>query len=151
MYDLVSRIKAVDAFTPVAAQAADANGPIVDCFGYESVMVVVDLGAEGWTLTGSNFVELTMNEGNDSGLSDAAVVPAAEQIGAWETPASGIFKRIDAGTEAPAVYVIGLRPTKRYIRLTLDFTGTVTGGIPVAAVAILANARHQPAGVAQTP
>jgi hypothetical protein len=151
MFDEASRLKVLDAFTPVAAQAADANGPIIDCQGYEAVTILVDLGAEGWTLTTSNYVELTMNEGNDSGLSDAAVVPASEQIGAWETPASGIFKRIDAPAEAPAVYVIGLKPSKRYVRLTLDFTGTVTGGIPAAAVAVLSHARHQPAGVAQTP
>lgn len=151
MLDQVSDLKVLDAFTPVAAQAADANGPIIDCQGYESVTLVVNLGAEAFTMNGSNFLDLIMQEGDNSGLSDAANVPASEQVGAWETPASAIFKRLDNSAEAPAVYALGLRPTKRYVRLTLDFTGTVTGGIPVAAVAILSHARHNPAGVAQTP
>lgn len=151
MFELSAQTRALDAFTPVAAQAADANGITIDTQGYDGVTFVVDVGAEGFTMNTSNYLDLIAQEGDAANLSDAAAVPAGQQIGTWETPASAIFVRLNDPAEAPGVYKFSFVPRKRYCRIVLDFTGTVTGGIPIAAVALLSKARHQPAGVTQTP
>lgn len=151
MRDAASSLNPINAFTTVGASAADADGAIIDTQGYEELTFVFAFGAEAYTANASNYVELVVKHGNDSGLSDVDIVPASDQVGTWETPASAVYKRLDAAGDSPAVYEFGVKASKRYVRVSLNFEGTVTGGIPVAGIALLGGALHNPAGVTQAP
>ena len=53
MKDLKNNIGVVQSLAP-AARDADANGTGVDLQGFESATVVIDMGAEGITLSTTN-------------------------------------------------------------------------------------------------
>lgn len=123
----------IDDRVAVVEQAiiADATvvGEIIDTLGFESLEYIVQVG----TITTGNLA-LVIEEGDDSGLSDAAAVPAAETLGAL----TGFV--VTSDDEVRRVGSIG---KKRYQRLTLE--GTDTSVIDfVSAVAILGHPKRGP-------
>ena len=59
MQDLKNNIGVVQSLAP-AARDADANGTGVDLQGFESATVVIDMGAEGITLSTTNKIEIEL-------------------------------------------------------------------------------------------
>jgi hypothetical protein len=103
-------------------------GNIIDTVGFESLLFLVSLG--NWT-DGTFTVKL--EEGDDSGLSDAADVPAAQVLGTL--PALGADNAIGR---------VGSIGKKRYQRLSIVTTGVTTGSTGVSAQAVLAHPKHAP-------
>ena len=116
------------------AIVADATvvGEIIDTLGFESLEYIVQVG----TIT-TGALALVIEEGDDSGLSDAAAVSADETLGAL----TGFVAADDDSTKR-----VGSIGKKRYQRLTLEGTGTSVIDF-VSAVAILGHPKH--AAVAQ--
>lgn len=102
-------------------------GEIIDRQKFDSLLFVIATG----TLTDADATfAVTMEEGNDSGLSDTGAVAAADIDG---TLALAGFD-FSADKKCRKVAYCG---NKRYVRLTITPTGNNSGAAPVSAVAIL--------------
>jgi hypothetical protein len=128
MRDLISKIDVRAAITPVVITDNTASvSAIIDRRGFDSLAFLITLG----TLSDADAtLTALMEEGDDSGLSDAAAV-ADGDLNGTEALASATFA--DDG-ECRKIGYVG---NKRYVRLTLTPAAN-TGNIPVAAVAVLA-------------
>jgi len=98
-------------------------GDIIDTAGYSSLLFAIQSG----TLTDGTYTVL-IEEGNDSGLSDASAVVDADLT---NTEASASF----AATDDNTVNKIGYVGSKRYVRLSLVSASTSSGGT-LGAIAI---------------
>jgi hypothetical protein len=108
MRDQMNLIHPVTAVKPQTQTNADTAivGPIIDRSGYESVTLVMLLG----TMTDANVVGVvTLEHGDDSGLSDTAAPAAADLVG---TLALMNFQ-YDDDIECRKIGYVG---SKRYIR-----------------------------------
>ncbi|MCU0589866.1 MAG: hypothetical protein MUC33_01380 [Desulfobacterales bacterium] len=123
--------------------APDTNCTSVDGRGFKEVVHVVHLGDSGDTLSGSVKVECELEESDDN--SSFTAVPAAKLTNAVSGANTGCFGLIDAPTEDSQFYWTEYRGSKRYTRVVLNFTGTHTSGIPVAAWALRRGPQYLPA------
>lgn len=113
----------------IAAITTDTTtaGAIIDTKGYGAVEFIMMSG----TITDGTYTPL-IQEGDDSGLSDAVAVSDDNLFG---TEAGVAFVAADDNT----VKRIGYRVGKyRYVRLNYVSTGTTSGGT-LGAIAVLAN------------
>ena len=127
-----------------AVRTAAANGTGVDLQGYESATVLVDVGAEGDTLSSSVFFEVSLEESDDN-----STFTDVEQAGIVDgTIASGgIFLKLDGTTGGDpdttrGIFRVGYVGGKRYIRVVLAKTGTHSNGTPLGAMVVKGHARH---------
>ena len=97
-------------------------GAIIDTAGFESIEFMIASG----TITDGAYA-LKLEQGDDSGLSDAADVPAAEILGVL----TGFVAADD-----DSVKRVGSIGKKRYQRLSIVSTTTTTGGTNFSAIAV---------------
>ena len=109
--------------TTAISSDTTTNGVIIDTAGYESIMFVIVSG----TITDGTYTPL-IQEGDDSGLSDAASVADADLT---NTEASVAFTATDDNTVKSIAYV----GSKRYVKFNIDSAGTSSGGT-LSAVAV---------------
>jgi len=128
------------AIIPVVLHTTEGVGAIIDTADYESVLFSVDVGNSGDTLGSGVYIELLLEHGNNSGLTDAAPVAQLDVVG--QTVTAGIFSKMDAPAEDTIVVSIGYVGKKRYVRVTADPTGTHTVGTPVGAVVVMGRRRY---------
>lgn len=134
--DLVNSVKVVQSIVPIMGNnTTEGTGLTVDTKGYESAVVVVQIGVSGDTLSGSVKILASMEESNDDSAWSA--VAAADLI-------ASTFALVDDAAEDAVIQEAGYRGAKRYIRPLLTFTGTHTVGTPISAMAVLGHARHMP-------
>ena len=112
--------------TTAISSDTTTNGVILDTTGYESILFVIQSG----TLADGTYTPL-IQEGDDSGLSDAASVADADLT---NTEASVAF----AATDDNAVKSIAYVGDKRYVRLNIVSASTSSGGT-LSAVAVKGN------------
>lgn len=143
MYDLSNSISPAVSLA-AAVRTAAANGTGVDLQGYESATVLVDVGAEGDTLSSSVYFEVSLEESDDnSTFTDVAQAGIVDGTIA----AGGIFLKLDgtAGGDpdtAGGIFRVGYVGGKRYIRVVLAKTGSHSNGTPIGAMVIKGHARH---------
>jgi hypothetical protein len=129
MRDLHNSIKAIQGFKPVTItnlNTATATA-IIDRQGFESVEFLINIG----DLTDANATfAVLVEEGDNSGLSDAAAVADADLLG---TEALAGFTFADDNKVAK----IGYRGNKRYTRLTVTPAGNDVGSATYACTAVL--------------
>jgi hypothetical protein len=130
-----SLYRASIAITPQTLTSTDVNGAIVDVSGFNDLFFVVNIGANGGTLNGSNKLDLKILHGDVADLSDGVAITETGLVGGFTIEAGGIFATIDAGGEASATYKVAYTGSKRYVRLVADVTGTIS--LPVSATALL--------------
>lgn len=113
---------------PADYSAGTTNGVIVDRLGYGSGAMYVAAGAVGGSPSAISVI-VTLQHGNDSGLSDAASISAAAITLTAENTDAMLYLRL-AGC-------------KRYVRLVsvVSFTGGTTPSIAVNAGFILGDNR----------
>jgi len=127
-----------------AVKTAAGNGTGVDLQGYEGATVIVDVGAEGDTLSSSVYFEVSLEESDDdSTYTDVAQAGIIDGTIA----AGGIFLKLDgtAGGDpdtAGGIFRVGYVGNKRYIRVVLAKTGTHSNGTPIGAIVVRGSARH---------
>jgi len=143
MKDLSNNIVPVVSLA-AATRTAAANGTGVDLQGYESATVLVDVGAEGDTLSGSVYFEVSLEESDDdSTYTDVAQASIVDGTIA----AGGIFLKLDGTTggnpdSAGGIFRVGYVGNSRYIRVVLAKTGTHSNGTPLGAMVVKGHARH---------
>lgn len=136
MRDLSSLISPVVAIVPQVATNSDTAivGEIIDRKGYDSLTIIIALG----TLTDANVTAaVTLEHGDDSGLSDTAVPAAVDLVG---TPTLAGFQ-YDDDKECRKIGYIG---TKRYVRVTVTPTGNNSGALPVSAIGLRGSPQASP-------
>lgn len=127
-----------------AVKTAAGNGTGVDLQGYESATVLVDVGAEGDTLSGSVYFEISLEHSDDdSTYSDCAQADIIDGTIA----AGGIFLKLDGTTggdpdTAGGIFRVGYIGGKRYVRVVLAKTGTHSNGTPIGAMIVRGHARN---------
>lgn len=127
-HDLHNRLTYLRGVSPVTQTNADTAfvSQIIDMADLMALEFVIALG----TLSDAGITTVVlMEEGDDSGLSDAAAVADADLLGT-EVLASFIQSDDDA------IKKIGYVGTKRYVRLTITPTGNAAGNIPIAVIAV---------------
>lgn len=93
------------------------TGAIIDCADYDNGIYFA-MVASSYT---DGTYTLKIEDGDDSGLSDAADVPAAQLV-------YGTLPVLSAATaEGAALYKEGVFGTKRYVRVSVVSTSTTTG------------------------
>ena len=134
--DLHNNIHPLIGIAPVAARTDDTAivSTIVDTAGYGSCEFVIITGTN--TDADATFA-VTVQDGDNSGLSDAGTVAAAQLIGTT-TLASFTFAD-DAETRK-----IGYLGGKRYVRVTVTPTGNGAGNIFIAGVWLLGHPANAP-------
>ena len=143
MQDLKNNIGVVQSLAP-AARDADANGTGVDLQGFESATVVIDMGAEGITLSTTNKIEIELEHSDDdSTYTDVAQADIVDGT----IDSGGIFLKLDgtAGGNpdtAGGIFRVEYVGNKRYIRVVLAKTGTHSNGTPIGAMVVRSGARH---------
>lgn len=131
LYDSLSVVKTLE--PNVVNNDTDGTGVAVDLAGYETAMMVFEVGASGDTLSGSVYLDLILQESADGSTGWAA--PAAADV-------ENNSVRIDDPAEDSVVVKVGYKGEKRYIRAFVDTTGTHTNGTPIGACVVLGRARH---------
>ena len=110
---------------PAAVRTAAANGTGVDLQGYESATVLVDVGAEGDTLSSSVHFEVSLEESDDNStftdVAQASIIDGTIASG-------GIFLKLDGTTGGDpdttgGIFRVGYVGNKMYIRVVLAKTG----------------------------
>lgn len=135
MKDLYNKINVQRGLSPVsgAGDTVPQVSQIIDRQGYESVLFAILLGS---IADADATFAVTMDDGDDSGLSDAAAVSATDLLGSY----SGAGFQFDSDN---GVRKIGYKGNKRYVRLTITPTAN-TGAWLVGVAAILGHASQQP-------
>lgn len=116
-----------------------ANG--FDTRGFNYVELTALCGISGDTLSGSVKYEIKLEEsdtdvdGNFVAITDASRVVVGLTPARTTAPAAGgIIATVDDAAEDPAHFRIGVFPSKRYVRLWFDTTGTHTNGFPACVI-----------------
>jgi hypothetical protein len=129
-----------------AVKTAAANGTGVDLKGFEEATAIVDVGAEGDTLSGSVYFEVSLEHSDDDSTYTDCV--QADVINGT-IAAGGIWLKLDGTTggdpdTAGGDWQIGYVGGKRYLRLVLAKTGTHTNGTPISGVIVKSRPRVAP-------
>jgi hypothetical protein len=136
MRDSYSNIQPVGAASAVKAVTDNTTtvSAIVDTVDADSLTFLV---ATGTLADADATFATTIEHGDDSGLSDAEAVPAAQLLG---TTSGASFTFADDGV----VKKIGYVGSKRYVRVTVTPSAN-TGSAPIAIVPILGHLHRAPA------
>lgn len=148
-FDFVNNKKVVQGLAP-AGRTADASATI-DTDGFNGVTLMVEFGAEGVTLSATDKVEIKVEHSDASGsgftaVKEADLILPANKAAALVAPDSnGVVAVLDDNAEMPATYAFGYRGSKRYVKVTIDFSGTHGTATPCAVHAILEAPEFAPA------
>ena len=138
-YDSHNRMTAAIAFK-LQAIVSDTTtvGEIIDTEGYESLEYLIETG----TLTDGDY-QVLLQEGDDSGLSDAATLPTVDTIGPLPV--------FDEDTDDDKILRVGSVGKKRYQRLSIVSTNFASAGVlMIGAQAVLGHAKHLPTAAQAT-
>lgn len=127
MKDLVSHLKIVQSLAP-AARTASANGATVDRRGFNSCVFKIEAGA----YTDGTHTPKAQESDNGSDWTDVAAADL-----------SGSFTAIAGSGQQNAIYTVGYKGTRRYVRPVITAAGTSSGAVTSAAV-ILSHAESVP-------
>ena len=129
-----------------AVKTAAENGSGIDLQGFEEATDVVSVGAEGDTLSGSVYFEVSL-EHSDDDSTYTDVVQADIVNGTID--AGGIWLKLDGTTggdpdTAGGQWQLGYVGGKRYVRLVLAKTGTHTNGTSISGLIVKSRPRSAP-------
>jgi hypothetical protein len=129
-----------------AVKTAAANGSGIDLQGFEEATAVVSVGAEGDTLSGSVYFEVSLEHSDDNSTYTDCV---QADIVNGTIAADGIWLKLDGSTggdpdTAGGQWQVGYVGGKRYVRLVLAKTGTHTNGTPISGLIVKSRPRSAP-------
>lgn len=125
-------------------KTAAANGTGIDLQGFEEATAVVSVGAEGDTLSGSVYFEVSLEHSDD----DSTYTDCVQADIVNGTIASGgIWLKLDGTTggdpdSAGGQWQVGYVGGKRYVRLVLAKAGTHSTGTPISGLIVKSRPRH---------
>ena len=141
MFDLKNNIQLVESLNSIVKDA-DTNSTGIDTQGANSAMVIVNVGAPGITFSGTNKVDIKLEDSADN--STFAAVTNNNFVTGGTVDSAGIWQTIDANGECNAVYGLGYVGPERYIRVVLDFSGTHGTGTVFGVTGALGNLESAP-------
>lgn len=141
MKDMHSHVK-VEALIDVATLTANNTPPAVDRLGFESVEIVLQIGAGGIAFSGTNKIEFKLTHSDDNLSYDAVTLADVEGVASVGT--GGIIKALIAAHATADAYRFGYKGNRRYLKLLADFSGTHGTGTPMSAVAVLGHPELSP-------
>jgi hypothetical protein len=154
---VLGHLTAVQSTEPIGDKAADANGAAIAFASSpaQEYLIMAVVGTSVFTPTASNKLEIEVEESiGGSSYTDVANANlsrvATTTAGAAATNA-GCIAVIDETDRDLAIYsATYLRTSKSitHLRVVLNFTGTVTGGIPIATAIIPIHPGTAPTAVA---
>jgi len=145
MFDLKNNIELVECLNAIE-KAADTDATAIDTQGFNSSMAIVNVGAPGITFSGTNKVDIKLEDSSDN--SSFTAVTNNNFVTGGTVDSSGIWQTIDADGDCNAVYGIGYVGPQRYYRVVLDFSGTHGAGTVFGVVGAQSNPLHAPAAEA---
>jgi len=145
MFDLKNNIELVESLNAIVKDA-DTNATGIDTKGFNSSMAIVNVGAPGITFSGTDKVDIKLEDSADNSAFTA--VTDNNFVTGGTVGSTGIWQTIDADGECNAVYGIGYVGPKRYYRVVLDFSGTHGTGTVFGVVGAQSNPLHAPTTVA---
>jgi hypothetical protein len=110
-------------------------------------MAIVNVGAPGITFSGTDKVDIILEDSSDNSTF-TAVTNNNFVTGGTVDSSTGIWQTIDANGDCNAVYGIGYVGPQRYYRVVLDFSGTHGTGTVFGVVGAQSNPLHAPTTVA---
>ena len=141
MFDLKNNIELVECLNAIE-KAADTDATAIDTQGFNSSMAIVNVGAPGITFSGTNKVDIKLEDSSDN--SSFTAVTNNNFVTGGTVDSSGIWQTIDADGDCNAVYGIGYVGPQRYYRVVLDFSGTHGAGTVFGVVGAQSNPLHAP-------
>ena len=141
MFDLKNNIQLVESLNAIVKDA-DTNSTGIDTQGANSAMVIVNVGAPGITFSGTNKVDIKLEDSADN--STFAAVTNNNFVTGGTVDSAGIWQTIDANGDCNAVYGLGYVGPERYIRVVLDFSGTHGTGTVFGVTGALGNLESAP-------
>lgn len=145
MRDGYSNFKFFQALAPQDIATGSVEGASVDLLGYETAVIVVNVGAPtgGGALSADNRHQLMLEHYNSTAGAWSECYPSqmlhsvVGEAGAYSTLNSGIFQSIASTTSfANQVYMVGYKGPHRTIRLRISDVGAPST-YSMGAVAIL--------------
>jgi len=124
-------------------KTAAANGTGIDLQGFEEATAIVSVGAEGDTLSGSVYFEVSLEHSDD----DSTYTDCVQADIVNGTIASGgIWLKLDGTTDGDpdttgGQWQVGYVGGKRYVRLVLAKTGTHSTGTPISGLIVKSRPR----------
>ena len=128
---------------PAAARTAAFNSASIDTQNYDAVALAVNVGATGDTLSGTNRVELQVQESDDNSTFTAVADADLLKVVSGGQ-ATGTFALLNAAGSVNQVYLTGYRGYKRYVRVAGAFYGTTASGTFLDVLALGGRARTAP-------
>ena len=124
-------------------RTGDATSDEIDMLGFESLLLVANVGTSGDTLSGSLKIEFEVQHSDTSGSNYAACADS-DLLNAVTGTNTGCFAVIDASGEDASVYKTGYIGSKRFVKVVANVTGTHTNGTPTSVTAIKGHAHVKP-------
>lgn len=115
------------------------NSSEADLQGYDSVMLIANVGESGDSLSGSIKFEFEVEHADDDGAgspdswSDVSDSDLANVVSGSN---DGCFAVVDAAAEDDAVYYTSYIGEKRYVRVVVNRTGNNANGTPISVTAV---------------
>ena len=142
-FDLANNTAVALSYKPTVTTAA-ANGTGVDLQGYKSATLVAFIGAEGDTLSGSVYFEISLEHSDDnSTFTDVT----QSDITNGTIASGGIWLKLDGTTGGDPdttglVTQVGYMGGKREMRGVIAKTGTHSTGTPIGLMVVKGDALH---------
>ena len=134
MRDLYHNIAVVQLMAPVDITTNDTYSSIVDLQDFEQCDIIVNLGVCTGA-TGNTYVTPVLQESDSLLEAGFSAVDSDDCLGG--------FSKVDDVAEDNTIQRVGYVGSKRYLRVLMDVTSTMTN-VPVSVTAILSAARHNP-------
>lgn len=143
MQDLSNNIELGNSIINAVKTAAE-DGSGIDLQGFEEATAVVSVGAEGDTLSGSVYFEVSLEHSDDDSTYTDCV---QADIVNGTIDAGGIWLKLDGTTGGDpdttgGQWQVGYVGGKRYVRLVLAKTGTHSTGTPISGLIVKSRPRH---------
>lgn len=140
--DMYNLLKPVNAFGPVALDA-DNTPAAIDLKGYNSALILINVGIGGITFTADNKVEFKLTHSDDDSTYTAVTVD--DVVGLASVGTGGIIRSLVAAHAAATITAVGYKGGKRYLKILADFSGTHGAATPMQAIVIKGGAELLPA------
>lgn len=152
---LLDHTNTVLSIEPVDDRATDLNGAAATLATFaagNNVCIIAVVGTSVFTPTASNYVCLEVEESTDDGstytdVANANLSRTQLMSAGGATTNTGTFAAIDSTSRDAKIYsTTYIRTSKAVdkIRVVANFTGTVTGGIPLAVIITQAHPADAP-------
>jgi hypothetical protein len=140
MKDLHSAIHVVP--VAIAALSADNTPVAIDLQGYNSAEILLCVGIGGVAFSGTNKIEFKLTHADDKADGSSpdnngfSAVGIDDVLGVQAVGEGGIIKDLTSEHAAAAVYRIGYKGNKRWLKLLADFSGTHGTATPLSLLVV---------------